>query len=105
MNFQDVVTEAREAMSVQRVYGEPYERDGAVVIPAADVRGGGGGGGGEGGEEGGSGSGGGLYIAARPVGAYVIENGHVRWVPATDPVRVAMAALAGVFLLRRLRRR
>jgi hypothetical protein len=31
----DVISKARDAMSVQRVYGDPYERNGVTVIPAA----------------------------------------------------------------------
>jgi len=33
---------------VKRVFGEPYEKNGVTVIPAARVQGGAGGGGGEG---------------------------------------------------------
>jgi uncharacterized spore protein YtfJ len=36
----------RDAVTVKRVYGDPIERDGVMVIPAANVRGGWGGGGG-----------------------------------------------------------
>ncbi|MGH2499939.1 MAG: hypothetical protein ACRDF0_07615 [Candidatus Limnocylindria bacterium] len=41
MGAREVVGEAREAMTVRRVYGEPYER-GAAFVPAAKVRGSGG---------------------------------------------------------------
>ena len=68
-----------------RLFGDPVERDGVVVIPVAVVRGGGGGGHGEGpGPEGvgtGSGSGGGFGIAAKPAGVYVIEGNRVDGVP------------------------
>jgi uncharacterized spore protein YtfJ len=37
----------REAITVKRVFGDPYEKDGVTVIPAAKVIGGGGGGEGE----------------------------------------------------------
>ena len=50
MDVPEVVTQIRDAITVKRAFGEPYERDGIVVIPAARVGGGGGGGGGEGSE-------------------------------------------------------
>ena len=42
MNLQDVLKTA-DAISVRRVFGEPYEKDGLTVIPVASVAGGGGG--------------------------------------------------------------
>lgn len=41
----EAVERGRDAITAQRVFGDPVERDGVVVIPAAAVRGGGGGGG------------------------------------------------------------
>lgn len=76
MNFQEAILKAQDAVTVERVYGSPYERDGIVVIPAARVSGAGGGGGGEDPNRGGSGSGGGFGLGARPVGAYVIDRGR-----------------------------
>ena len=65
MQVEELVSGARDVMSVKRVYGEPYEKNGLAVIPAATVRGGGGGGTGE--NEGGeSGGGGGFGMIARP---------------------------------------
>lgn len=93
MDVQQTISQARDAITVRRVYGDPYERDGVTVIPAAAVGGGGGGGGGEDPEGGGKGSGAGFGVGARPVGAYVIEDGSVRWVPAPDLTRIAMQAL------------
>lgn len=89
-----------DAMTVQRVYGDPIERDGVVVIPAAAVRGGGGFGGGSDGS-GNEGGGGGSGIIARPVGVYRIENGKVTWEPALDLTRVIVTGqiVAIVFLL------
>jgi uncharacterized spore protein YtfJ len=100
MDVQDVVAKARDAITVKRVFGAPYERDGITVIPAAAIGGGAGGGGGED-TEGGTGSGGGFGITARPVGAYVIKNGEVRWEPAMDITRVALRgqALAAAAIL------
>jgi uncharacterized spore protein YtfJ len=105
MDYEEKLAGVRDAITVKRVYGDPYERDGVVVIPAAKVMGGGGGGGGEGPEPGQVGSGSGFGIEARPVGAYVIADGNVRWEPAIDVSRilaqVTFAVLALAFLLRR----
>jgi uncharacterized spore protein YtfJ len=90
MDFQDTIAKARDAITVKRVYGDPYERDGVTVIPAAAIGGGAGGGGGEDAESKQSGGGSGFGLGARPVGAYVIENGAVRWEPPTDLTRVIM---------------
>ncbi len=94
------------------VFGQPYERDGVTVIPAAVVYAGGGGGGnaaGEGEREprpaGPQGLGGGLGIVARPVGAFVIKDGEVRWQPALDLTRVIAGGQAvGIVALLVLRR-
>jgi len=48
MKLDDVLNSARGTFTVKRVYGEPYEKDGLTVIPAAAVRGGAGGGTGQG---------------------------------------------------------
>ena len=106
MDVQETISKARDAITVKRVYGDPYERDGVVVIPAAAVGGGGGGGSGED-PRGGTGGGSGFGLGARPVGAYVIHNGHVHWEPAVDVTRlairgIALAALAVIVLGRRL---
>ncbi|MBI4260060.1 MAG: sporulation protein [Actinobacteria bacterium] len=82
---------ARDAITVKRVYGDPFEKDGVTVIPAAKV--GGGGGGGYGGDsEGNSGSGTGFGLTARPVGAFVIRGGEVAWQPAVDVSRIVLGA-------------
>ena len=44
MNVDELLTKARDAVHVTRVFGEPYEKNGLTVIPAANVMGGGGGG-------------------------------------------------------------
>jgi len=91
--------------NVRRVYGEPYERDGVTVIPAAEVRAGGGLGRGSSVQApagDGEGSGGGLI--ARPVGAYVIKDGMVSWEPAFDLTRVVLRGqLVGAVALLSLR--
>lgn len=105
-----------EAFGVREVYGEPIERDGAIVIPAARVWSGGGAGGGGGTEPGGvadpappedsadpagrgtepgalaEGGGGGLGFGRRaePAGAFVVDEHGVRWVPAVDVNRIVL---------------
>jgi hypothetical protein len=87
MDVQQMLSQAGEALTVRRVFGEPYERDGVTVIPVAAVRGGGGGGGGQG-PQGESGSGGGFGLSARAAGAFVVRGGRVSWTPAVDLSRV-----------------
>ncbi len=87
--WRQSVQEARDSMTVRRVFGEPIERDGSTIIPAAFVFGGGGGGGG-GDTEGNGGGGTGFGLRARPVGAYVVRDGEVRWEPALDVTRLAI---------------
>lgn len=99
MESENAVNRARDAITVRRVFGEPYERDGATVIPAAAIAGAGGGGSGEDPETGQQGGGSGFGIRARPVGAYVIEDGRVRWEPAADPTRAILGAQALVGVL------
>jgi uncharacterized spore protein YtfJ len=94
------------------VFGQPYERDGVTVIPAAVVYAGGGGGGSAAGQgepaqpAGLQGLGGGLGIVARPVGAFVIKDGEVRWQPAFDLTRVIaggqVLTVVALLTLRRL---
>ena len=88
MDVADVVAQTRDALTVKRVYGEPYEKDGVTVIPAAKVRGGAGGGGGEGPEGQGGGSGSGFGLSARPAGAFLIRDGELSWRPAIDVNRI-----------------
>jgi uncharacterized spore protein YtfJ len=106
-DVDELLRGARESISARRVYGEPVERDGTTVIPAASVRGGGGGGG-----DNENNGGGGFGLMARPVGAYVIKpDGEVSWKPAIDVQRMvlgwqivsALAVLTGWSLLRRRR--
>jgi uncharacterized spore protein YtfJ len=92
MDVQQVIAQARDAMTVKRVFGDPYEKDGTTVIPAAKVQGGAGGGGGEGPEGEGKGYGTGFGLNARPAGAFVIREGQVTWKPAVDVNRVILGA-------------
>jgi uncharacterized spore protein YtfJ len=86
----DLVSNAGDTITVRRVFGEPIERNGVTLIPAAAVRGGAGGGDGE--SPDGSGMGGGFGVSARPVGAYQIKGDEVTWVPAADTTRVIVLA-------------
>ena len=104
MDVQQMVSEARDAVTVKRVFGEPYERNGVTVIPAATIRGGAGGGGDHRSDEGGSG--GGFGVIARPVGAYVIKDGVVTWQPAFDLNRtIVIGGVLTAIALRRLFRK
>ena len=80
--IDDLVTTARDAITVRRVYGEPVTQDAVTVIAAASVWGGGGGGRGRD-QQGQEGQGGGFGLHARPVGAYVIK-GRRRAMDARD---------------------
>jgi uncharacterized spore protein YtfJ len=99
MNALETVEKAKDALTVRRVYGDPYQEEGITIIPAATLMGGGGGGGDT---EGNGGAGFGL--AARPVGAWVIKDGDVRWRPALDLNRVIffgqLVAIVALFTLR-----
>lgn len=107
--IDEVIAEARDSITVRRVYGDPYEKDGVTLIPAAAVRGGAGGGEGESGENQPSGSGGGFGVTARPVGAYTIRGDQVTWVPAADTTRVIVigevVAIVALLVLRSILKR
>lgn len=105
---------AREALTVRRVFGEPYEADGATVVPVARVIGGAGMGYGSGtgrdsrtseersagaGSAGeGSGGGGGFGVRAVPAGVFVVRGDEVTWKPALNLNRAILGGqlLAGV---------
>lgn len=91
MEVQDMIDHVQSALTVKRVFGEPVERGGVTVIPAALIGGGAGGGSGEAEREG-SGSGSGFGLGARPAGVYVIQEGKVQWRPALDTNRIIMRA-------------
>ena len=109
VELQEPFRSLRESLSAGRVFGEPVERDGITVIPAATVIGGGGGGGGSGGqmsEEGdgsageqGSGLGMGFGGVAWAAGAFEIKEGRVTWRPAVDLTRVLLAAVGVALVL------
>ena len=109
MQIEEIIGQASDAVGVRRIFGEPYERDGVTIIPAASIRGGGGGGGIEGaegtdtagadgegnGRQGGVGSGGGASfgLLGRPVGAFVIKDGEASWRPAVDVTGIIQRTL------------
>jgi uncharacterized spore protein YtfJ len=103
MDVQETISTARDSITVRRVYGEPYEKNGLTVIPAATVMGGAGGGAGEQGDQ--TGGGAGFGVKARPVGAYVISGDQVSWRPAFDLNRVILGCqllgLAAILLTHR----
>ena len=89
MNVQEIPETAQDTVNVTRVYGTPIEKDGLTIIPAASIAGGGGGGGGPANAGGGVGYG----VRARPVGAFVIKDGEVRWEPAIDATRLGLRGM------------
>jgi hypothetical protein len=99
MNALEVLNQARDAMTVRRVFGEPHQEEGVTVIPAAHIRGGAGGGGDTEGN-----GGGGFGVAASPAGAYVTKDGEVAWRPAVDVNRLAfggqIVAIVALLVLR-----
>jgi hypothetical protein len=97
---QEAFRSARKAVSARQVFGEPVERDGVTVIPAATVIGGGGGGGGSGSGEGDAdggepttGAGMGFAMVGWASGAFEIREGRVTWRPTLDVTRILLAAL------------
>jgi uncharacterized spore protein YtfJ len=95
MNVDEMLQGARDSLTVSRVYGEPIERAGVTLIPAAEVMGGGGGGSDEA-----NNGGGGFGVSARPVGMWIIRGEDVEWEPAVDATKVALRGMlvAIVFL-------
>lgn len=106
MKLTETLGAARDAITVKRVFAQPYEKDGVTLIAAATVIGGIGGGSGTD-ATGQAGEGGGFGVIARPAGAYIIKDGRVSWRPTIDPHRViAMVGLVAItYLLRRRRPR
>lgn len=90
MSAGDVWAKARDIITVDRVYGKPFEKEGTTIVPVAAVRGGGGAGEGTDREGTQTGAGSGFGVTARPVGAYVIRAGRVEWHEATDRARIML---------------
>jgi len=100
MKVDELLEKAKDGLETRMVYGEPYEVDGVTVIVASTV-GTGGGGGDSRDEKGRSGEGGGFGLSAKPVGAFVIKEGKLRWEPAVDVNRLVATlgaiAVAAIF--------
>jgi uncharacterized spore protein YtfJ len=94
MDVQEAIAQARDTLTVKRVFGEPYEKDGVTIIPAARIQGGAGGGSGEDPQRQGKGSGSGFGVTARPVGAFIIRDGELSWRPAVDVNRIVLGGQA-----------
>jgi uncharacterized spore protein YtfJ len=122
MDVQKMIKRMTESLSASRAFGPAYEKDGVMLIPVAMVAGGGGGGEGpsvsvdedddedlaprgldETGQS--TGSGGGFGGVVMPVGAYVVKDQQVKWVPAVNPTVVLLAALVLVRMILRARAR
>jgi uncharacterized spore protein YtfJ len=104
MDVREALEQVRESMGAKRVYGKPVKQAGVTVIPAARISGGAGGGTQNGGKEDVSGSGAGFGMRARPVGAFVIEDGTVRWKPAVDLVQLGVLAVVLLIGIRSIAR-
>jgi len=94
--LKDMIDTWRQTYSVRRVFGDPIEKDGLIVIPVAMVAGGGGGGStpAEADPKGAENSGGGFGGMARPTGVYVVRADSVEWHPALDITMLGMAGIA-----------
>jgi uncharacterized spore protein YtfJ len=104
MDVEAVLAQARDSMTVKRVFGEPIERDGVMVIPVANVMGGFGGGRGDQPGDGASGGGAGYGVRATPAGMYVIDHGRVRWEPALNLNTVILGGqITAIFLFLTIR--
>jgi uncharacterized spore protein YtfJ len=95
-----------DVISIKRVFGEPVEQGGVIVIPVAVVIGGGGAGrtGSTDGDDENSGGGFGMWV--RPLGVYVIKNDIVRFRPLIHVTPLAITGmLCATWLVRRRWRR
>ena len=102
------IDKARDVLTVKRVFGDPYEKNGVTIVPAARVQGAAGGGKGEGtdmeGGGAGTGSGSGFGMNARPAGAFVIVattcSGARPWTSNKIIIGAQLIALAAILLAR-----
>jgi uncharacterized spore protein YtfJ len=96
----DTLNQVKDLLSVKRVFGEPYEKNGVTILPAARLRGGWGGGtSGEGGPAEARGWGGGFGTVAVPAGVYVIQGNSVDWRPAVDVNRIVLGGQIVMIIL------
>ena len=89
MDVDALLAAAQDAANVKRVFGEPIERDGTLVIPVAVVAGGGGGGGRDSEPDQPGEGGGGFWTWTHPIGVYVVRDGRVEYRPAIDVATLA----------------
>ena len=82
MQMQELLAQARDVMTVRRVFGEPIEKNGVTIIPVANVMGAAGGGPGP--SSSADNTGGGFGLRLTPAGVYVIKDGEVTWRPALN---------------------
>jgi uncharacterized spore protein YtfJ len=126
VDVENLLAQVADNLSVRRVFGAAYEKDGILIIPVAIVAGGGGGGTGHnrhGEPAAGPGSdgpadadatpdstprdsgrteaGGGFGGLVLPSGVYVVKGDQVSWVPAVDVTVTVLASLSLVRLLAR----
>jgi uncharacterized spore protein YtfJ len=81
----------RDGLSTRRVFGDPIESNGTMVIPLARVVGGSGGGSKASGDERQRrGRGTTFGFKALPVGVFKIRDGRVEWRPAVDITRIVL---------------
>ena len=99
MDVQELLSKITDDLTPRRVFGEPIERDGVMLVPVARV--GAGAGGGSGGRNGEEGNGGGGGIDAKGLGVFVVKDGKVTWQPAVDVTKIAVSSqlLVLAFLL------
>jgi uncharacterized spore protein YtfJ len=98
--IQETLATFMETADVNRVYAQPIEHGGRIIIPAAEVVAGMGfgagyGAGGQLDEDGGGGGGGGGggKAFARPVAVIIADDSGVRIEPVIDPTKIALTAL------------
>src|ERR687883_652094 len=103
MHVHELLAQARDVMTVKRVFGEPIEKNGLIIVPVANVLGGAGGGSGPA-SSGENAAGGGLGVWATPAGVYVIRDQTVTWQPALNLNRVILGGqLVAIALLLTIR--
>lgn len=107
MDVEKLLSRITDDLTPKRVFGEPIERDGVMLVPVARVRGGAGGG--SGGPPGEEGTGGGGGIDATDLGVFVVKDGKVTWQPAVDVTKLAIGgqlfALVFILVVRSILRR
>ena len=109
----EVLAQARDSMTVKRVFGDPIERNGLTIIPVANVMGGGGAGTAAPGDTPEAsiptGGGAGFGVRATPAGVYVVQGDTVKWEPAVDMGRVILVgqvvAIVALLVLRSILKR